>query len=107
MLHIPTKLNFNAKLKKFHYILGFASKDYIQGKGTGNFNPTWNLNDLSPENVKSFKDNNPQVRVIISIGGVGDEYPFNPFDKNTWITYAVNSIKQIILRYDQIHKYEA
>ncbi|XP_058771857.1 chitinase 2-like [Vicia villosa] len=106
MLHLPNKLNFNAKLENFDYILGFASEDYIQGKGTGNFNPTWNLNDLSPENVKSFKDNNPQVRVVISIGGVGDEYPFNPFDKNTWITYAVNSIKQIIVRYDQIHKYE-
>lgn len=104
ILHIPTQLNFNAKIEKNDFILGFASETYIQGKGTGNFNPTWNVNHLSPENIKTFKDNNPEVRVIISIGGVGDEFPFNPLDRNTWVIYAVNSIRQIILRYNQTHK---
>ncbi|CAK8561828.1 unnamed protein product [Lathyrus sativus] len=100
----PNKLNFNTDIQKNDFILGFASEDYIEGKGTGNFKPTWNGNDLSLENLKTFKDNNPQVRVMISIGGVGHEFPFNPFHKDTWVVYAVNSIKQIIVRYNQIHK---
>ncbi|CAK8561827.1 unnamed protein product [Lathyrus sativus] len=97
---IPSKLNFNQN----DFILGFASEEYIEGKGTGIFKPTWNGNDLSLENLKTFKDNNPQLRVIISIGGVGHEFPFNPFVKSTWVVYAVNSIKQIIVRYNQIYQ---
>jgi len=46
--------------------------------GTGYFKPTWGWNlDTSPKMVKTPKENYPQLRVVISIGGLGAEYPFS------------------------------
>jgi hypothetical protein len=38
--------------------------------------------------------------VIISIGGKGDEFAFNPQDNTSWIDNAVKSIKELIQDYE-------
>jgi len=95
---LPTTVSLDSQVVDLN--IGFASEDYNpKGEGTGNFNPAWNLVALSPEKVKKLKEKYTQVRVVISIGGAGAEYPFNPADKDRWSTAAVKSIKEIIELY--------
>lgn len=82
------------------FILGFASEDYIDGKGDGRFNPTWQVDPSSIEWVKKIKQVHPEVRVVFSIGGVGTEFPFNPVEILVWIDNAAKSIQHIIELYD-------
>lgn len=92
----PTEI-INEKIPEFHFILGFATEDYDDDKkGTGNFEQNWNVDILSADNVKNLKKDHPNVKVIISIGGRGADYPFNPAKKEEWIDNAVESIKVII-----------
>ncbi|XP_004489753.1 chitinase 1-like [Cicer arietinum] len=86
----------NSKISNIDFILGFASEVYVHGKGTGNFHPTWNLEEFDIEWVKKVKETIPHARVIISIGGVGSEFPFDPIEKHVWIYRAIESIKWIV-----------
>lgn len=78
-------------------ILSFATEHYDEyGKGNGVFQPTWEVDTQSFEWVKETKKDYPNMKVIISIGGLCSEFPFNPIEKNDWIKNAVKSINQII-----------
>ncbi|XP_058746949.1 chitinase 2-like [Vicia villosa] len=98
--HFPTTVK--TEYNPVDFIIGFASENYnSSGGGTGYFQPTWNLDTFSPEKVKGLKEiYGARVRWVISIGGVGTDYPFNPIDKFAWVVAAVNSIKEIIQIYD-------
>lgn len=97
---IPPPINSNIYklkyIKHVDFILSFATEVYVHGKGTGNFFPTWNFDVFDIEWVKKVKETIPHARVIISIGGVGSEFPFNPIDKHIWIYRAIESIKWIV-----------
>jgi len=105
--NIPTLgINFDRRFREIDIILGFASEHYDKHKkGNGLFEPTWKVDRSSIEWVKKLKDDHPQVRVIISIGGVGPEFPFNPVNKDRWIFNAVDTIKKIILLYNDGSRY--
>ncbi|CAK8566748.1 unnamed protein product [Lathyrus sativus] len=78
-------------------ILSFASE-----KGDGRFHPTWIVDRFGIEWLKRFKQEHPNARVVISIGGVGSEFPFNPAQKDGWICNAIETIKNIILLFKDI-----
>lgn len=100
--NFPTDI-INSKIHQFHFILGFATETYDDsGKGTGVFNPSWNVHFFSPEKVKELKQNHKNVKVVISIGGRGDKHPFNPASKVEWPDNAVNSLKKIIQQYNEV-----
>ncbi|XP_058727861.1 chitinase 2-like [Vicia villosa] len=86
---------------EFHLILGFASEEYNEdGKGNGNFIETWDLEYLGPDKVKDFKKNNPNVKVVISLGGRDVETPFYPAEETVWTRQAVKSLKVLIGKYN-------
>ncbi|KAJ1393087.1 Glycoside hydrolase family 18, catalytic domain [Sesbania bispinosa] len=102
----------NPDVPEFHYILAFASEHYIDGKeGTGYFMRNWSCSwkrhgnnrkgagHFSPEDVRKIKVKFPNVKVIISIGGRGDQYPFNPAFKEVWADNAIVSLKKILSEY--------
>ncbi|CAK8531826.1 unnamed protein product [Lathyrus sativus] len=90
----------NNNMGEFHFILGFATETYLEdGTGTGAFTRTWNFDDFSPSKLLTLKEEHPNVKVIMNIGGHGDEYVFNPRDKEEWIVNAKSSIKGLILDY--------
>ncbi|CAI8608888.1 unnamed protein product [Vicia faba] len=103
---IPTDgidLDLLKKFKKIDFILSFAVENYDKhGKGDGGFHPTWNVSE-SIKWVKKLKKDHPEVRVFISIGGVGSEFPFDPAEKNQWIHNALQTITKILLLYDVIN----
>lgn len=88
-------------ISEFHFILGFATEEYdAQNRGTGVFKETWNTRAFGPEAVRNLKGNNPNVKVVISIGGHDAvKTPFNPVEETIWITRAVASLKVIIQKY--------
>jgi hypothetical protein len=100
--HIPTHgIHFDRRFRHIDFILSFAIEHYDKhGKGDGRFHPTWKVDPSSIEWVKKLKEDHPEVRIVISIGGVGFEFPFNPAEKYIWIFNAVETIKNIILLYD-------
>jgi len=78
-------------------ILSFAVEKYDRyGKGEGIFNPTWDVDTETIEKLKKLKEDHPQIRVVISIGGYSSEFPFNPIENNKWNENAVKSIEHII-----------
>ncbi|XP_027338323.1 chitinase 2-like [Abrus precatorius] len=88
----------NPKISEFHFILAFATDDYdpTTGRGKGNFRPSWNVSDFSAVKIKEMKAQYRNVKVVISIGGRGTKYPFNPEDKLQWIHNAKKSLKEIL-----------
>ncbi|CAI8589968.1 unnamed protein product [Vicia faba] len=88
-------------IPKFHFILGFANDTYVDGAGTGFFKRAWNFDDFSPTKVAKLKKKHKNVKVVISIGGKGAEFPFNPQDDSSWIDNAVTSIKELIQDYEK------
>ncbi|XP_050920097.1 chitinase 2 [Lathyrus oleraceus] len=93
----------NPLITEFHFILGFAKEEHDQnGKGTGQFKPTWNMDYFSPEKVKKLKEKHENVRVVISFGGQGEENSFNPFKNFQWSINAANSLKVIIQDYNKV-----
>ncbi|XP_058768790.1 chitinase 2-like [Vicia villosa] len=85
---------------EFHFILGFASEEYDKnGKGIGVFTETWDVDYFGPDKVEDFKKNNPNVKVVISIGGRDVETPFDPVEEYSWIRKAVKSLKELIGKY--------
>jgi len=101
---IPSDIVNSREIEEFHFILGFAHETYGEdGKGTGNFNASWNLDFFDKQRVKGIKDNHPNVKVYISIGGHDDgdtKYPFSPIGKVYWCYNAVESLKKIIQLYN-------
>ncbi|CAI8584685.1 unnamed protein product [Vicia faba] len=87
-------------IPKFHFILGFANDTYDDGAGTGFFKRAWNFDDFSPTKVANLKKEHKNVNVVISIGGIGAEFPFNPKDITSWTDNAVSSIKELIQDYE-------
>ncbi|KAL5063547.1 hypothetical protein RYX36_025284 [Vicia faba] len=99
---IPTHgINFDLlKFTQIDFILSFAIEHYDKhGKGDGCFQPIWKVDGESIEWVKKLKEDHPEVRVFISIGGVGTEFPFDPAEKNQWIHNALQTITKILLLY--------
>ncbi|XP_058771888.1 chitinase 1-like [Vicia villosa] len=94
-VHSQTELSFDTKFKQIDIILDFAIEHPV---GSGKFKSTWNID---VEWLQMMKKKYPQLRVVISLGGVGSEYPFNPVDPLRWIINAVSSIKHIISLYGQ------
>jgi hypothetical protein len=95
----PTQI-INDKIPNFHFILGIATEDYdLKGKGTGNFQRTWDDEHFGAKQVKSLKDAHSKVKVVISIGGRGPKLPFNPAANEIWIENATTTIKKIITDY--------
>ncbi|KAL5063549.1 hypothetical protein RYX36_025286 [Vicia faba] len=110
---IPTHgIDFNLlQFTQIDYILSFAIEHYDKhGKGDGCFTPTWKVDPESIEMVKKLKEDHPEdypeVRVVISIGGVGEKFPFNPAEKDIWIFNAVKTIEKIIHLYDDNRSYK-
>ncbi|KAJ1393084.1 Glycoside hydrolase family 18, catalytic domain [Sesbania bispinosa] len=90
----------NPKIPEFHFILAFATEKYDNnGRGTGHFKRSWNVDDFSAEKIKKLKEKYETVKVVISIGGRGNEHPFNPADNHKWSESAIHSIKDIIKGY--------
>ncbi|XP_058727867.1 chitinase 2-like [Vicia villosa] len=95
----PTEI-INTKNFEFHFILGFASEEYDKnGKGKGIFKETWDVDYFGPEKVKILKENNPNVKVVISIGGRDVKTPFDPVEEYSWDRKAVKSLKELIGKY--------
>ncbi|XP_004489751.1 chitinase 1-like [Cicer arietinum] len=83
--------------KQIDFILRFASEEYdVHGKGTGNLHPTWDLEEFNIEWVKKVKERIRNARVVISIGGVGSEFPFDPIEKDIWVYKVIESTKRIV-----------
>jgi hypothetical protein len=90
----------NDDVNQFHFILGFATEVYKDGKGTGHFVRDWNFDYFSPEKVFKHKKEHKNMKVMITIGGHGTKYPFNPKEKKVWIFNAISSIRHIIQDYE-------
>ncbi len=93
----------NPKVKEFHFVLAFATEDYDETtkKGDGTFNPSWDLSTYNAESIQKLKNKHKNAKVLISIGGRGSEYPFNPEEKMIWLDNAKNSLKQILNEFNE------
>lgn len=95
----------NKEVKEFHFILAFAKESYEETEttkiGDGNFTRYWKISAFNAEKIKKLKEENPNVKVVISIGGRGSNFPFNTNDSVTWVHNAKDSIKNIINDYNQ------
>ncbi|GAU44039.1 hypothetical protein TSUD_300090 [Trifolium subterraneum] len=104
LVDFPVEI-INDSIQQFHFILGFGREDYENGKGSGNFHRTWNIDRFSPAKVAKLKKEHKNVKVIISIGGQGNKYPFDPKDAlDLWVTKAEDSIKELIQDYEKYLK---
>ncbi|KAK7324972.1 hypothetical protein VNO77_28968 [Canavalia gladiata] len=88
-------------LKEFQIALTFATDYDENGVHTnGVFRPTWDLTKVSPESIAEFKNKKAQtgvnVKVFISIGNRGTEFPFKPEENKSWIENATESLTKII-----------
>ncbi|KAE9621269.1 hypothetical protein Lal_00023676 [Lupinus albus] len=94
----------NEQLTEFHFILAFAKENYEQTLttklGDGNFSRHWKISSFSAERIHKLKKENPNVKIIISIGGRGSNFPFNTNDSMIWVHNAFTSIKNIIDDYN-------
>ncbi|KAK7321878.1 hypothetical protein VNO80_20208 [Phaseolus coccineus] len=76
--------------------------DYVEDPNTkkkvgkGNFRATWDVNKFSTKSIRNLKSDYERVKVVISLGGHGTDFPFNPHDKETWIDNAKESLEVII-----------
>ncbi|KAG0451035.1 hypothetical protein HPP92_026602 [Vanilla planifolia] len=91
---------------EFHFILAFAI-DYTTSTSppsptNGDFNIFWDSGNLSPDDVATLKQEHPNVKVALSLGGdsvSGDPAYFNPSSADSWVTNAVSSLTTIIQDY--------
>ncbi|KAL5711172.1 hypothetical protein ACHQM5_021661 [Ranunculus cassubicifolius] len=90
----------------FHFILAFAI-DYTTSSSpsstNGNFNIFWDSDNLSPSQVSSIKNDHPNVKVALSLGGdsvSGQSAYFNPSTIDSWVQNAVSSLTKIIKEYN-------
>ncbi|KAI4323818.1 hypothetical protein L6164_023397 [Bauhinia variegata] len=86
-------------LKEYQIALAFARDYDVKDNPTnGNFTPYWNVEKVTPASIIQFKKDNPNVKinVLISIGDRDAKFPFNPIDRDSWISNATRSIRNII-----------
>ncbi|GAU27188.1 hypothetical protein TSUD_107790 [Trifolium subterraneum] len=98
---VPINPNVN-----FHFILSFAI-DYDTSASpsptNGQFNIFWDTQNLSPSQVSSIKNQNPNVKVALSLGGdtvQSNPAYFNPSSSDSWVSNAVSSLTSIIKMYN-------
>ncbi|KAF0933372.1 hypothetical protein E2562_017994 [Oryza meyeriana var. granulata] len=97
-----TDVPINPKVR-FHFILAFII-DYTTATDpptptNGKFNIFWQNNVLTPSAVASIKQNNPNVRVAVSMGGATvNDRPvfFNITSVDSWVSNAIDSLTTII-----------
>ncbi|KAJ8636971.1 hypothetical protein MRB53_011238 [Persea americana] len=86
-----------------HFILAFAI-DFANGTTNGKFNVFWETNNLKPADIASIKNNQPNVKVAVSLGGDtvdgGRKAYFEPKSISSWVNNAVSSLTQIIQQYN-------
>ncbi|OIW15755.1 hypothetical protein TanjilG_04290 [Lupinus angustifolius] len=86
-------------LKEYQIALTLAIDYDEDGVPTnGVFRPTWDLTKVTPLAITQFKKDHPDVnvKVFISIGNNGTQYPFCPIEKKSWIDNATKSLTNII-----------
>ncbi|XP_021739600.1 chitinase 2-like [Chenopodium quinoa] len=91
---------------QFNFLLSFAI-DYTESSSSptptnGKFNIFWDHYKLTPSEVLSMKNNHPNVRVGVSLGGdsvSGQKAIFMPSSIDSWVSNAVSSLKDIINKY--------
>ncbi|KAM0951814.1 putative chitinase [Dioscorea sansibarensis] len=90
----------------FHFILAFAI-DYTDTTSpsptNGKFNIFWDNTTLSPSQISSIKQTNPNVKVALSIAGDtvhGVPANFTPSSIDSWVNNAVVSLTSIIQEYN-------
>ncbi|KAJ8751539.1 hypothetical protein K2173_016774 [Erythroxylum novogranatense] len=90
---------------EFHFILSFAI-DYDTSNSpsptNGKFNVFWDSDNLSPAQVAAIKQQHPNVKVALSLGGdkVKDRFAFfQPSSIASWRANALSSLTQIIKTY--------
>ncbi|MCO5595990.1 hypothetical protein L7F22_050042 [Adiantum nelumboides] len=93
----------------FYYILGFAVDASRNGTyNNGNFVELWS-SDLTPDEVAKVKEENTNVRVLMSLCGwsinnvSGLDQPlfwYDPEDKAKWLNNAFSSIMGLVKRYN-------
>ncbi|XP_061352467.1 ruBisCO-associated protein-like [Gastrolobium bilobum] len=90
-------------LKEYQISLTFA-RDYDENGVTTNgvFRPTWDMTKVTPSAITQFKKENPDVnvKVYISIGNRGTQFPFSPKANESWISNATHSLTTIIKNND-------
>ncbi|KAJ1379924.1 Glycoside hydrolase family 18, catalytic domain [Sesbania bispinosa] len=90
-------------LKEFQIALTFAT-DYDEHcvPTNGVFRPTWDITKVTPDSITRFKKDHPgvNVKVYISIGNRGTEFPFCPQENKSWIANATESLTNIIKNED-------
>lgn len=91
LTHVPnTKPNV-----QLHLIVAFAKADQY-----GMFRTSWANKKITSDSIQDYKNNNPDVKVILSIGWYNEDEPFNATNDGDWVTNATGSISQIINSYN-------
>ncbi|CAI8592384.1 unnamed protein product [Vicia faba] len=92
----------NKFLKEYQIALTYAT-DYDENNipTNGIFSPNWNTSKVTPETIIDLKNKNSEVniKVYISIGNSGTNFPFYPQNNKTWILNATESLTNIIKNY--------
>ncbi|KAJ9188931.1 hypothetical protein P3X46_000281 [Hevea brasiliensis] len=90
----------------FHFILSFAI-DYTSLENpsptNGKFKAFWASSHVTPEEIALIKDNNPNVKVAVSLGGDsigGEKAYFAPKSIESWVKNAVSSLTHMIKHYN-------
>ncbi|XP_054783040.1 ruBisCO-associated protein-like [Prosopis cineraria] len=81
-----------------HVALAFARDYDSRGKSThGDFRPYFKITDVTPEDIRRFKNNNSKFKFFLSIGGRSQKYPFSLTIDD--VDNAAASLKKIIHNY--------
>ena len=75
------------------FVLAFAN----DVNGDGNFEPQWNIDHFTPENIAGVKAAIPTVNFAVSLGGANASWPGN--SDPAWTRNAVRSITDIMHTY--------
>lgn len=91
---------------QIHFILSFGI-DYTSGSSpkptNGRFNVFWDSDNLSPSQVRSIKQQHPNVKVALSIGGdsvSNKAVNFTVVSIDSWVSNAVSSLTSVIKQYN-------
>lgn len=94
----------NPNVKEFHFILAFATEQYDKTTETGNgtFTPKWDRTIFNVQSIEKLKNKHKNAKVVISIGGRGSQYPFNPALKWEWVENATKSLQKILNHFNKL-----
>ncbi|KAK1412793.1 hypothetical protein QVD17_34304 [Tagetes erecta] len=91
---------------QIHFILSFGI-DFTSGSSpkptNGRFNVFWDSDNLGPSQVRSIKQQHPNVKVALSIGGdtVNNKaVNFTVVSIDSWVSNAVSSLTSLIKQYN-------